>query len=181
MKKLRVALVALCLALPGCYDFDFPLDPKPQVAVDPRLVGTWRCLGAEPSIDDAPANIRIERRTQTTTHWAFESPAADGTPEKADFDVHGSSVKGGALLNVLEVGEKANGKWSFARYTFISPDILRLQLVDDKPLEKVKGNVDSLRKAIEKRRDDPAIYIDYCVCVRVKSSPEPSPSPSPTP
>ena len=45
MEKARIALVVTCLSLLACYDFDFPLDPKPQVAVDARLVGAWRCLG----------------------------------------------------------------------------------------------------------------------------------------
>ena len=178
MKTTRIVAVLACLVLPSCYEFDFPLDPKPQVPVDARLIGTWRCLGAEPAIDDAPATLLVERRTAALAHWSFEVASNDGTMEKDDYDVHGSTVRGGALLNVFQLGEKASGKWNFVRYTFVAPEILRLQFVDDEPFVKVKGSAVDLRKAIEKRRNDAGIYKDYCICVRVKATPSPSPTPA---
>lgn len=84
---------------------------------------------------------------------------SDGLPEKAEYDVHGSTVKGGALFNARELGEKADGKWNFVRYSFPLPHVLRIQLVDDEPFEKVM-NANDLRQAVEKRVDDPAIYTD---------------------
>lgn len=181
MKKIGVALVLAGLFLPACYDFDFPLDPKPQVPVDARLAGTWQCLGAEPSIDEAPALLRIAPRAEAIALWTFETQSGDGSREVMNADVYGSTVKGGALLNALELGAKANGKWSFIRYTFIAPHILRLQLIDDEPFEKVKDDAVALRKEVEKRRNDPAIYNDFCVCVRLKPPSGPTPSPSPAP
>lgn len=180
MKTLRIVIAAACLALPACYEFDFPLDPKPVVRVDPRLVGAWRCLGAETSVDDLPATLRIVRRTSEIMHWSFESLSSDGTKDMGEYDVYASTMKGGALLNALELGEKASGKWSFVQYALLLPNVLRIQVVDDKPFEKVRSHASDLRKAIERRRNDPSIYTDYCVCVRVKASSEPSPSSSPS-
>jgi len=180
MKKLGVALVVACLSLPACYDFDFPLDPKPLVPVDARLVGAWRCLGSEAALDDAPGVLRIARRTDTTSRWMFESLSADGAPEKSEYEVHGSTVPGGALLNALDLGAKADGKWNFVRYSFLLPNVLRIQLVNDEPFAEVKDAA-TLRREVEKRRDDPAIYADFMICVRPKASPTPSPSPSPKP
>ena len=176
MKKLRVVLVVACLFLPACYDFDFPLDPRPQVPVDARLLGAWRCLGSEAALDDLPGILRIARGTDTTSRWSFESLSADGTPEKSEYDVHGSTVPGGALLNALELGEKANGKWNLVRYSFLLPNVLRIQLVNDEPFAKVKDAA-ALRREVERRRDDPAIYADFMICVRPKASPSPSPKP----
>jgi len=177
VNSLRVVLLVACLLLPACYDFDFPLDPKPVVPVDGRLVGAWRCLGAESDIDEAPGILRIARRTDTTARWTFESLSSDGSTESSEYDVHGSTVAGGALLNATELGEKADGKWSFVRHSFLLPHVLRVQIVDDDPFAKVKDDARALRKEVEKRKDDPAIYTDFLVCVRAKASPGPSPSP----
>jgi len=184
MKTLRVVLVVACLSLPACYDFDFPLDPKPLVPVDARLVGAWRCLGSEAALDDAPGVLRIALRTDTTSRWSFESPSADGTPEKSEYDVHGSTLRGGAFLNAVELGAKANGKWNFVRYSFLLPNVLRIQLVNDEPFAKLKDAA-ALRREIERRRDDPTIYSDFMICVRPKppkdASAAPPATPSPTP
>jgi len=180
MKKLSFILVMACLWLPACYDFDFPLDPKPQVPVDGRLVGAWRCLGVQAALDDDPGVLRIARRTEQVSRWTFESTATNGSPEKSEYDVHASEVFGGALLNALELGDKANGKWNLVRYSFLLPDVLRIELVNDEPFETVK-DAKALRSEIEKRRDDPAIYADFMICVRPKPSSETSPSPSPLP
>jgi len=178
MKTLRIAAVIVSLSIPACYDFDFPLDPKPQVPVDARVVGTWRCLSAEASADEGAATLRVERRSEMISHWTFETPSSDGTPDQGEFDVHGSAIGGGALLNARDVGDGDLGKWSFVRYTLLIPDVLRIQIVDDQPFLKVKDSASDLRQAVEQRVGDPAIYKDFCVCVRVKPSPEPSPSPS---
>jgi hypothetical protein len=180
MKTLRVCMVVACLSLPACYDFDFPLDPKAQVPVDARLVGAWRCLGSQASLDDDPGVLRIARRTDLTSRWSFESPSADGTTEKSEYDVHASTVPGGALLNALDLGAKANGKWNFVRYSFLLPDVLRIQLVNDEPFARVK-DAKALRDEVEKRRDDPAIYTDFMICVRPKASKDAAATPSPTP
>jgi hypothetical protein len=180
VNRARALPIVACLSLPACYDFDFPLDPKPVVPVDARLVGAWRCLGAQADSDDAPGILAIARRSDATARWTFESRAADGTAEKSEYDVHASTVPGGNLLNALELGDKASGKWSFVRYSFLLPSVLRVQLVNDEPLARVKGAADSLRLEIEKRRDDPAIYTDFLICVRAKPAPTPSPSPAPT-
>ena len=168
MKKLRVALIAAGLLLPACYDFDFPLDPRPRVPVDAHLMGSWRCLGAQADSEDAPALLRIERRSEAQARWTFESLAGDGAPEKSEYDVHASSVQGASLLNALELGEKANGKWNFVRYSFLLPDVLRVQVVNDEPFAEVKDAA-ALRRQVEKRRDDPSIYTDFMICVRPKA------------
>jgi hypothetical protein len=180
MRKLRIVLLACaCLCLPACYDFDFPLDTEPRVPVDGRLVGVWRCLAMETDVDEPVALLRIARRSGQVALWTFETPSTDGSTEKAEFDVHGSTVKGGELLNAREIKESGAAKWSFVRYSFLLPDVLRLQVVKDEPFEKVADKAASLRKEVEKRRGDPTIYSDFCVCVRGKPPVEPSPSPTP--
>lgn len=183
MKKLPIVLFVVCLTLPACYDFDFPLDPKPVLPVDARLVGDWRCLAVEADLEDAPGILHIARRGENIARWTFTSSGSDavpkgGEPERSEYDVHGSAVGGGVLLNALELGEKANGKWNVVRHTFLLPDVVRLQVVNDEALPKVADPA-ALRALIEKRVEDPAIYTDLLVCVRAKKASAPAPSPSP--
>ena len=178
VNKIRVAALIACLLLPGCYDFDFPLDPKPEVPTDARLIGTWRCLGAAADPDEGAGTLRVERGSDTVSRWTLEGPSSDGSIDKSEYEVYGSTAAGGSLLNARELGEKANGKWSFVRYSFLLPNVLRVQLVNDEPFEKVKDNAAALRREIEKRKEDPAILSDLLVCVRAKAAPTASPSPT---
>lgn len=183
MKSARVlTLLILSAGLSGCYDFDFPLDPKPEVPVDPRFVSAWRCLGVRADADEPPFILRISRQTDRIAQWAIESTMADGSKQTELLEAYGSTVKGGALLNVLEKGPKANGKWNYVHFAFLAPDVLRLQAVDDTPFEGSKASAAQLRKAVESRRNDPSIYNAFAVCVRVKpQSSDASPLPSPVP
>jgi hypothetical protein len=180
----RIVLIAAAgLSFSACYDFDFPLDPAPRVPVDGRLLGSWRCLAmAEDDIDEPVMPLSISRGTEHVTRWRF-APASnetgEGAEEVGEYDVHGSTAKGGQFLSAREVKPDGSGDWSFVRYTFLLPDVLRLQVVDDKPFDDVEKDPAKLRKAVEKRRNDPAIYWDFLVCVRTKSPESPSPSPTP--
>jgi hypothetical protein len=178
MKMVRVVLLLSCLSLPACYEFDFPLDPTPQVKLDTRLLGAWRCLGTQSDLDEAPGVLRIARRTDTLSTWSIESLASDGSKERSEYEVHASTIKGGSLLNLRDVGEKTDGKWSFVKYSFLLPDVVRIQVVNDEPFKKIK-DANTLREQIEKRRNDPAIYVDFMVCVRPRPSSEPSATPKP--
>jgi hypothetical protein len=183
MKKLSIALFVACLTLPACYDFDFPLDPKPVLPIDTRLVGDWRCLAIDADLEDPPGILQVARRGESIARWTFTSSGSEaapngGDPERSEYDVHGSAVGGDVLLNALELGEKANGKWNLVRYSFLLPDVVRLQVVNDEALPKV-ASAAALRALIEKRVEDPAIYKDLLVCVRAKKAPASASSPSP--
>ena len=175
----RLVLIALAgLSYSACYDFNFPLDPAPRVPLDGRLNGVWRCLAMEKEVDEPVATLRVSPRTAQVARWVFEPASKTEPPENVEFDVHGSAVKGGQLLSAQETKADGTGKWSFVRYTFLLPDVLRLQVVKDEPFEKVDEDAKALRKEVEKRRGDPGIYDDFSICVRTR--PE-TPSPSPTP
>ena len=169
MKIIRAVALSACLALPACYDFDFPLDPTPVTPVDARLLGAWNCLASAAEEGDAPGTLRIERRSETTMRWTFSSSATDGSSEKSEYDVYGSSVAGGPFLNAKELGAKANGKWNLVRYSFLLPDALRIQVVNDEVVGQPKDAA-SLRRVIETRAADFEIYIDLLLCARAKAA-----------
>lgn len=168
MKKVSAVLVIACLGLPACYDFDFPLDATPEVRVDERLLGTWRCLPADEDADVLPLTLRVEKKTGTTMVWATESVESDGKKETGAYEAFGSTLSPGTFLNLREVDEKTSANWTFLRYSFLLPHVMRVELVKDEPFEKIEKSQKATRKAIEKRRNDPAIYSEFCVCLRSK-------------
>jgi hypothetical protein len=132
--------------------------------VDPALIGTWRCLPATPDSSDEAATIEVARKTDRVYAITFRAPGEDADR----YEAHASSVKGTTLLNVREL-EKANQSWVFARYAFLRPGVLEVQLVSDTLLKGVEGPASVLREALEKHQADPALYSDFCVCVRAKA------------
>jgi hypothetical protein len=60
--------------------------------------------------------------------------------EKADvYEGHSSFVKGHKLMNVRDLDPKISNKpWVFARYSFLTPDVLRVELVNDEELKGVE-------------------------------------------
>jgi hypothetical protein len=63
----------------------------------------------------------------------------------------------------------SNERWMFVRYSFLMPQVLRLELVDGDRLADVAQTSWSLREALERRDGSEGLYDDFCVCVRVKA------------
>jgi hypothetical protein len=163
----RAALLAGAVVLGGCFDFEAAIDPTPKHALDPALAGTWRCLPVDAKPDTQPANFVVARARDFVYSIRFEEQG-----QKPDvYEAHVSEVKGHNLLNVRDLHTTfPNKPWSFARYTFLLPDVLRVQLVDDEALEGVEQTPASLRAALERLDGQPGLYADFCVCVRAATA-----------
>jgi hypothetical protein len=162
-----MALAGGALALGGCYDFGAPIDVAPRLALDPALLGTWRCLPSDPAPDATPANFVVARARDLVYSIALQEKDED--PDR--YEAHASGVGGRTVLNVRDLDPKAQAKpWSFARYTFLLPDVLRVELVSDEALKGVEHSPGSLRAALERPEARPELYVDFCVCVRARRS-----------
>jgi hypothetical protein len=160
----RATLLLGALTLASCYDFDAPVDPTPGRPLDPALLGTWRCLGVAPKADAKPANFVIAAARERVYSIRFE--AEDEEPDL--YEAHASDLKGRILLNVRDLDPRFPTKpWSLARYSFLRPDVLHVQLVDDEALEGVDRTPVALRAALERLDTTPGLYVDFCVCLRV--------------
>jgi hypothetical protein len=159
-------LVAGIVPLGACYDFGAPLDSAPTQALDSELLGTWRCLGTDPSPDAEPANIVVTAAGERVYFIRLE---AEG--EAPDlYEAYASDIKGHVVLNVRDLDPRAATKpWTFARYGFLLPDVLRIQLVNDDELKGVEPTSVALRAALEQRDARAEVYADFCVCVRTGS------------
>jgi hypothetical protein len=168
--KAASALAASTIALGSCYDFDAPIDPTPKYALDPALLGTWRCLNADAKPDATPVNFVVTRARERVYSIRFEEKDAKN-PEL--YEAHASEVKGHMLLNVRAVDPRFPTKpWTFARYSFLLPDVLRVQLVNDETLKGVEQAPASLRTALERLDGNAELYVDLCICVRTVAEPK---------
>jgi hypothetical protein len=162
-QSIRALLAGSALVLSACFDFDAPIDREPQVPVDSRLMGTWRCLPSEPKPDAKAANFVVSPVSDRVYSISFVEEGED--PDR--YEAYGSSVKGRSLLNVRDLAPRSPAKpWSFARYAFLRPDVLQVQLVNDELLKGTEHSPASLRAALERLDSNPGLYVEYCVCLR---------------
>jgi len=156
-------LVASTIAIVSCYDFDAPIEPTPKHALDPALLGTWRCLGTDQPPDAKPANFVVTAARDRVYSIRF----AEGDEKPEAYEAHASEVKGHTVLNVRDLDPGFPTKpWTFARYSFLLPNVLRVQLVDDDVLKGVEQTPTALRAALERLDGKPELYAEICICVR---------------
>ena len=163
----RTALAGLLFTTaPACYTSDHPLDARPQVALDPALLGAWRCLGAQPAADEtamtitiAPAGDRIYRATLQE----------DGDHAPDVYEAYGSRAGGATVLNVVELDDqqRPDGKWMFVRYALPRPQVLVIEVADEEAMRGVDPSPAGLRRALARGDRGGKLYRPSVVCVGV--------------
>jgi hypothetical protein len=164
-KILGVMLMALFVPLWGCYESDFPLGPSAAGRIDPKLVGSWRCVQGDAGqnksflitvvpFDDKQYYIGVTMEGEKPIHYRAYS----------------SSVKNTTLLNVQELKPKTEPsaqRWFFVRYTLLKQNILQVQIVKDKPFKDIDSSAEAIKKVVDQMVERPELYQDYCVCAKV--------------
>jgi len=155
------AMLAITAALAaGCYESASPLDPVPQVDVDARLLGTWRCVSG--GLSDEAITVTVERSGARS--YAVAAKERDQEPDR--YDGYATSLNGTMVMNLrnLKGGAKP---WSFLKVDVLQPKALFVQYVSDTLLKGVASTPAAARTAIARERLNPALYEDLCVCIRV--------------
>ena len=86
------------------------------------------------------------------------------------YRAYSSIVKNTTLLNLQELKpriEPTAQKWAFARYTFLKPDILEVEIVTRTPFKGIDPTPEAARKVVEQMIESPELYEDFCVCTRI--------------
>ena len=160
-RVLAAALLAGACAsgcLPG---FEAPIDAVPSVAVDPALVGRWRCVTADPE-NDEPATLSFTAKTAQEYAISFAI-----TGEKtSQVTAYASTVNGVPLLNVPWSEGKSDTTWTVLRYAFLRPNVLQVQDVDSNEFEAALKTA-SLRAVLEQHLADEGATLDLFMCVRL--------------
>ena len=165
MRVGRIGVLLAAAALVGCYESPVPLDPAPQVDIDARLVGAWRCLPPSPAADDAAITITLAK---TARDRVYEAQFIEDGKEPDRYEVYASLVDGRPIANVRDL-ETTNGKpWTFARWELLRPNILELSIADDDMLKSTEPTAGGLRKRMQALAKDPKLFGAFAVCVRQK-------------
>jgi hypothetical protein len=78
-----------------------------------------------------------------------------------------SSVAGEVVFNLRDVS--SGGKpWTFVRQTLVRPNLLHLQVLDEKALTAQESPA-ALRTTLERLHDQPNAFEDLCACVRART------------
>lgn len=168
MTRLAV-VVLLATGAAACYESEVALDPVPLVAVDPALLGTWRCLPLDGEDDELAATLTITRSARDKIYDATWLEPGD-TPDR--YEAFASTVGGETLFNIRELkAGVADAKWVFGRVTLLKPNVLHVQIADDKALSGTEKTRPALRSALERLGESPALFTGGCVCARAKPAP----------
>lgn len=177
----RVLVIAIgCLALPACYDFPVALDPEPVVKLDSQLLGPWRCLSTEARLkadlkpisdsDARPVTLAFEG---TGLWYRIRTVGLDDNSDEVEV-LHGYPSKLGdrTVLNVggaPGVPRPPDEKVTLVVQTWLSADVLQLDLIDDDPVKgKPLSPSSELRKTLLSHRPQSELFSPFMVCVRAK-------------
>jgi hypothetical protein len=140
--------------LVACYDSESPIDPEPQLEVEQRLLGAWRCLPSAGKVTDKPATMTVTQLRPRVYSVLFDEDRYEG---------YSSVVQGRTIANVKSLSSRQGKPWSFVSYTFLRPTVLQLQVLSDEAIDE-EHPPSSLRHALEKLPG--SSYEDFAVCVR---------------
>ena len=155
------ALLVMTAALAaGCYESASPLDPAPQVDIDARLLGAWRCVSGAAS--DEGVTVTVARSGARS--YAVAVKERDQEPDR--YEGYATSLNGTMVMNLRNLRDSAK-PWSFIKVDVLQPRVLFVQYISDTLLKGVAATPAAARTAIARERLNPALYEDLCVCIRL--------------
>jgi hypothetical protein len=169
------ASVAVCAAtvLASCYS-QSPLDPSPQAPLDPKLLGTWRCVSPDPVTPEvATAAFTVGPVTKDREYLlTWGTPKEEADSYRAFTSVLGDST----FLNVHPLEEDQYSGWAFLHYSFLRANVLYVEFVSDEPFKEKESTASAAaaRATLERAlRSTPEILEEYVVCMKTASRDKP--------
>jgi hypothetical protein len=164
-ERLGIALRAIALALTACYS-QSPLDPKPQLRVDRKLLGQWRCMSTE----DDPQTALVTFAEAPGSEREYRVTWQDTGKDPEMFRAYPSIVSHQPFLNATDAREGHDDEWLFVKYSLLRANVLYLQIVNQKVFEdKAASRTPQLaRRTLEGAlRSRPDALLEWCLCLRL--------------
>lgn len=158
-----VGMLSALLVSQGCYESTFPIDAAPQAAVQPALLGVWRCVLHDAKATEQPATMTVARGREGMYAVTYQ----EAGKEADRYEAHASVVRGETILNTRDLSGRRR-PWVFMRYALLRPSVLQLQVLNGDAL-KEQTSPAGLRSAVERLRRKPGAYLDMCVCARARA------------
>jgi hypothetical protein len=140
--------------------FDAPLAQGPAEAVDKAVIGAWRCVAA-----DEESTMLLTVAEQPASHYGIVMKSGTEAPDQ--FEGYAVSIDGARVVNVQEVGDRGNKKWTLVRYSLPRPNILEIEAARDEPF-KGSDAPEARAAVLRKELRGKDLFQGYCVCIRTE-------------
>lgn len=145
------------LSLVACL-FDQPVAPGAALAVDKNVLGKWKCVNPEgEKVETLTVTEQPDRRYRAEFDEGDDSPTV--------FVAYAVTSGSERILNAQEFVHGEPRKWTLARYTLHTPNVLRL--------EGAHGDVfgdattaEQREKVLASSLKSGVLFADFCVCMR---------------
>jgi len=152
-----LAVLAGAASFAGCL-YDQPVAPGPAEAVDAHVLGKWKCVNPE---GEKVETLTVTERPDHRYRAEFEE--GDDTPSV--FVGYAVTFGSERILNVQEFVHGEPRKWTLARFTLHTPNVLRLEGAR----HDVFGDAttaDQREKILAAALKSGVLFADFCVCMR---------------
>jgi hypothetical protein len=158
--KARARLLAVVLGglpLVGCI-YDQAVAPGAAEALDKNVLGKWKCVNPEgEKVETLTVTEQPDRRYRAEFDEGDESPTV--------FVAYGVTFRSERILNAQEFVHGEARKWTLARYTLHTPNVLRLEGAQHDALGEAT-TPEQREKALAAAIKDGTLFADFCVCIR---------------
>jgi hypothetical protein len=162
--RLIAGLATAAVMSAGCYEATFPLDAAPQADLPAGVVGSWRCLPADPDDTDEAITLIVKRTRERVYDVSLHETNQD--PDR--FEGYASIVRGTPVINLKDLDRTNQKPWVFLRTAFLRPDVLAIRVLSEKAITAANATAAGIRTLLEQSKDD-GLFEDTAVCVRIKS------------
>jgi hypothetical protein len=153
----HLAVLVGAVSLAGCL-YDQPVAPGTAEAVDAHVLGTWKCVNPEgEKVETLTVTERPDRR--------YKAEFDEGDDKPSVFVGYAVTFGSERIVNVQEFVHGEPRKWTLARFTLHTPNVLRLEAAR----HDVFGDAttaDPREKILAAALKSGVVFADFCVCMR---------------
>lgn len=154
-RHLAVLLAAASLA--GCL-YEQPVAPGTAEAVDAHVLGTWKCVN--------PEGEKVETLTVTERpDHRYRAEFDEGDDKPTVFVGYAVTFQSQRILNVQEFVHGEPRKWTLARFTLHTPNVLRLEGARSDVFGDAT-TADQRERILAAALKSGVLFADFCVCMR---------------
>lgn len=147
----------------GCYESSFPFDRAPQTDLPAGVLGSWRCLPADPDETDEAITVIVRRSKDRR----YEVTLQEANQEPDRFEAYASLIKNAPVINLKDLDPASQKPWVFLRTSFLRPNVMAVQIFSDKAVAGTEGSPAGIRKLLEQPQDK-GLFEEASVCVKIK-------------
>jgi len=153
----HVAVLLAAAFVAGCL-FEQPVAPGTAEAVDAHVLGTWKCVNPEgEKVETLTVTERPDHRYRAEFDEGDESPTV--------FVGYAVTFQSERILNVQEFVHGEPRKWTLARFTLHTPNVLRLEAARSDVFGDAT-TADQRQGILAAALKSGVLFTDFCVCMR---------------